>query len=56
MTHLGCTIRQITMKSFGRGKVILFSKSEINKDRDIRAGEENVGRPEVRGLMMRYYT
>lgn len=47
--YLGSTIRQVAVKSFGRSKIILFSKSEINKDRDVSTGEENVGRSEGRG-------
>lgn len=46
VAYLGSTIRQVTVKSFGRSKIILFSKSEIDKYRDASGREENIGRPE----------
>ena len=46
MTYLGCTVRQVAVKSFGRTKIILFSESEINKDRSVSGREEDVGRSE----------
>lgn len=53
MTYLGCTIRQVAVKSFGRTKIILFSKSEIDKNRGIVTREEDVSRPE--GQSVEYY-
>ena len=46
VTYFGCAIRQVTVKGLGRSKIILFSKSEIDENRDIRAREENIGRSE----------
>ena len=50
MTYLGCTIRQVTVKGFGRTQIILFSKSEIDENRDVSGREENIGRPGRRVL------
>jgi hypothetical protein len=44
---LGCTIRQVTVKGFGRTKIILFSKSEIDENRDISRREENISRLDI---------
>lgn len=53
MTYLWCTIRQVALKGFGRTKIILFSKSEIDKNRFIVTREEDVGWPE--GSNIEYY-
>jgi len=50
VAYLGSTIRQVTVKSFERSKIILFSKSEIDKNRDTSGREENIGRPEGKSV------
>lgn len=50
VTYFGCTIRQVAVKGFGRSKIILFGKAEIDKDRDIVGGEEDISRPEGRSV------
>lgn len=53
LTYLGCTIGQVTVKSFGRSNIILFSKTEIDKNRDVGGREENICWPEEKSA--KYY-
>lgn len=48
VTHLRCTICQVTSEGLGGTEVILLGKSEINQHRDILIGKKNVRRSEER--------
>lgn len=39
MVYLGCAIGQVAVKSFGRSKIILFGKAEVDKHRNVGTRE-----------------